>query len=150
MSGHSPIVLDTIPETLALGGEIGAAARAGAVIALCGGLGSGKTHLSKGIVAGLHSSAEVTSPTFTLVHEYRDGRLPVFHFDFYRMTSPDEVLALGWDEYLEAGGVCLVEWADLFPGLLPPETVWWRLSLDETGKRLAQLLDGPPPQVSPA
>ncbi|MES2707195.1 MAG: tRNA (adenosine(37)-N6)-threonylcarbamoyltransferase complex ATPase subunit type 1 TsaE [Verrucomicrobiota bacterium] len=145
MSATSSFFLNTISDTLALGARLGAAARAGEVIALCGGLGSGKTHLSKGIVAGLDSPADVTSPTFTLVHEYRGGRLPVFHFDFYRMTSPEEVLALGWDEYLEAGGVCLVEWADLFPALLPAGTAWWRLRLDETGARTAQLLDSPPP-----
>lgn len=141
----SPIPLHTIEDTLALGEKLGMTARAGEVIALCGGLGSGKTHLSKGITAGAGSPAEVTSPTFTLVHEYRGGRLPVFHFDFYRMSSAEEVLGLGWDEYLEAAGLCIVEWADLFPGLLPEGAVWWRLSLDgETGIRTALRLPGAP------
>lgn len=144
MSGFSLIVLSTISDTLSLGEKLGAEAHAGAVIALCGGLGSGKTHLSKGITAGLGSAAEVTSPTFTLVHEYRGGRLPVFHFDFYRMAAPEEVLALGWDEYLEAGGVCIVEWADLFPMLLPDHTAWWRLEADESGNRTASMLPGAP------
>ncbi|RYD35711.1 MAG: tRNA (adenosine(37)-N6)-threonylcarbamoyltransferase complex ATPase subunit type 1 TsaE [Verrucomicrobiaceae bacterium] len=141
----TPILLHTIEDTLALGRELGMAARAGDVIALCGGLGSGKTHLSKGITAGAGSLSEVTSPTFTLVHEYRGGRIPVFHFDFYRMSSADEVLGLGWDEYLEAGGLCLVEWADLFPALLPEGTAWWRLLLNgETGIRTALRLGGAP------
>lgn len=150
MSGFSSIVLSSISDTLALGEKLGSESPAGGVIALCGGLGSGKTHLSKGITAGLGSPAEVTSPTFTLVHEYRGGRLPVFHFDFYRMTSPEEVLALGWDEYLETGGVCIVEWADLFPVLLPEHAAWWRLEAGESGTRTATLLPGPPDQSNPA
>lgn len=144
MPGSSPILLRSISDTLAFGEKLGSETRAGAVIALCGGLGAGKTHLSKGIASGIGSGSEVTSPTFTLVHEYRGGRLPVFHFDFYRMTSPEEVLGLGWDEYLEAGGVCIVEWADLFPGLLPDHTAWWRLEADESGHRTACLLPGAP------
>ena len=144
MSGPPLIPLHDISDTLALGGKLGAEARPGQVIALCGGLGAGKTHLSKGIVRGLNCPAGVTSPTFTLVHEYRGGRLPVFHFDFYRMGSPEEVLALGWDEYLEAGGVCIVEWADLFPSLLPDGSAWWRLELDGTGLRSARRLETAP------
>jgi tRNA threonylcarbamoyladenosine biosynthesis protein TsaE len=137
------IHLEHIGDTLALGQRLGAAAAPGAVIAVCGGLGAGKTHLTKGIVAGLGADPEaVSSPTFSLVHEYRGGRLPVFHFDFYRMSSADEVLAIGWDEYLEAGGVCVVEWADLFPELMPPGTPWWRLELSGEGKRRAWREEG--------
>lgn len=132
------ILLETIGDTLALGQRLGGAAERGTVIAVCGGLGAGKTHLTKGIVAGLGADPEaVTSPTFSLVHEYRGGRLPVFHFDFYRMASADEVLAIGWDEYLESGGVCVVEWADLFPQLMPAGTQWWRLELSAEGRRRA-------------
>jgi tRNA threonylcarbamoyladenosine biosynthesis protein TsaE len=99
----------------------------GTVIALCGNLGAGKTQMTKGIVRGLRSSADVTSPTFTLVHEYTDGRLPVFHFDFYRMESAGEVLSLGWDEYLDEKAVVIVEWADRFANLMPPHTRWIRI-----------------------
>jgi tRNA threonylcarbamoyladenosine biosynthesis protein TsaE len=99
----------------------------GTVIALCGNLGAGKTQMTKGIVRGLGSSADVTSPTFTLVHEYTDGRLPVFHFDFYRMESAGEVLSLGWDEYLDEKAVVIVEWADRFANLMPPHTRWIRI-----------------------
>ena len=132
------IELDTWEDTLALGRRLGRDAGVGSVIALCGGLGAGKTHLTKGIAAGLGADPEVvSSPTFSLVQEYRGGRLPVYHFDFYRMESAEEVLAIGWDEYVEAGGVCVVEWADLFPALLPEGTQWWRLELGADGVRRA-------------
>ena len=114
--------------TLAWGNALAAELRAGDVVALCGQLGAGKTHVTKGILAGLGSAEDVTSPTFTLVHEYQHARLPVFHFDFYRMERESEVTAIGWDEYLDAGGVCIVEWADRFPSLLPAGTRWWSLS----------------------
>lgn len=121
--------LTSIDETLACGREIAATLRHGDVIALCGPMGAGKTHLTQGIVAGLGSTAPVTSPTFTLVNEYRDGRLPVYHLDFYRMESPRELLAIGWDELLETDGVVIAEWADRFPELMPPGTRWLRLAL---------------------
>ncbi len=122
--------LASIEETFAFGREIANALSAGDVIALVGDLGAGKTHLTKGIVAGLGSDAEVTSPTFTLVHEYGDGRLPAFHFDFYRLDHPDELLAIGWDEYCESDGVVIVEWADKFPDLIPGGATWWTLRID--------------------
>ena len=107
----------------------------GAVIALVGGLGAGKTHWTKGFVAALGSKAEVTSPTFGLVHEYPGGRLPVFHLDFYRLQTAEELIELGWDEYLEAGGVIVAEWADKFPELLPAETKWLSFSIETDGSR---------------
>lgn len=122
--------------TLAAGVLLAEDLQPGDVVALTGGLGAGKTHFTKGLVQGLGGSEEVTSPTFTLVHEYRSCRLPVFHFDFYRMESREEVLAIGWDEYLDAGGVCVVEWADRFPELLPPGTHWLALEADGAGRRL--------------
>ena len=122
--------------TVAAGVAMAADLCPGDVIALTGGLGAGKTHLSKGIVHGLGSTAEVTSPTFSLVHEFRDGRLPVFHFDFYRMRSETEVLAIGWDDFLDSGGVCIVEWADLFPALLPAHSHWYALEPENGGRCL--------------
>lgn len=122
-------------EMLALGRETAAQARPGGVIALTGGLGAGKTHWTKGFVEGIGANAEVTSPTFGLVHEYHGGRLPVFHFDLYRLETADELVALGWDEYLEAGGVVVVEWADRFPALLPAETLWISFSIAADGTR---------------
>ncbi|MCX6873845.1 MAG: tRNA (adenosine(37)-N6)-threonylcarbamoyltransferase complex ATPase subunit type 1 TsaE [Verrucomicrobia bacterium] len=118
-----------------LGRDAAVAAKAGAVIALVGGLGAGKTHWTKGLVAALGCEAEVTSPTFALVHEYRAGPVPVFHLDFYRLETAAEVLALGWDEYLEAGGVTIIEWADKFPELLPPETIWLCFTVEPDASR---------------
>ena len=110
---------------MALGRQIAASLHGGEVLALCGDLGAGKTHLAKGIAAGLGCDPSgVTSPTFTLVHEYRGGRVPVFHFDYYRLEVEDEVWRLGFEEYLEEGGVTLVEWADTFAATMPPETHW--------------------------
>ena len=108
---------------------------AGDVIALCGNLGAGKTQITRGIVAGMQSKAEVTSPTFTLVHEYLDGRLPVFHFDFYRMERAAEVIGIGWDEFLTEPGIIIVEWADMFPDLLPPHTRWFQIEPQPDGSR---------------
>jgi len=107
----------------------------GTVIALCGGLGVGKTHWTKGFVAALGSTAEVTSPTFGLVHEYLDGRLPVFHFDFYRLGSAEELLAIGWDEYLEGSGVIIAEWGDRFPEILPNGAILIEFRLEADGSR---------------
>ena len=108
----------------------------GDVVALCGTLGAGKTQITRGIVAGMNSEADVTSPTFTLVHEYRDGRLPVFHFDFYRMDHATEVIGIGWDDILAEPGIVIVEWADLFPDLLPPHTRWFQIDIQPDGSRL--------------
>ncbi len=124
------------PEAMqALGQAAAAEARPGMVIALVGDLGAGKTHWTKGFVAGLASRAEVTSPTFGLVHEYADGRLPVFHFDFYRLGSAAELLALGWDEILEQDGIVIAEWADKFPEILPADARWLRFTVAADGSR---------------
>ena len=125
----------TVEEMIGLGGVAAAAAQPASVIALVGGLGAGKTHWAKGFVAALGCPAAVTSPTFSLVHEYRGGSLPVFHFDFYRLNHAAELVALGWDEYLDEEGVTLVEWADKFPELLPPETRWLTFTVNPDGSR---------------
>ncbi len=110
-------------ETAAAGANWARAAKAGDVFALLGDLGAGKTQFVKGFVAEMGSDGEVTSPTFTLVHEYTGGRLPIYHFDFYRLEGADAVAGIGFDDYLEAGGVCLIEWGDRFPELLPAHAV---------------------------
>ncbi len=112
-------------ETFAFGQQIAATLRAGDVLALCGDLGAGKTHFVKGLAAGLGITAEVTSPTFTLIHEYPGGRLPLCHFDFYRLESEDDLLRIGFDDYLDAGSVLAIEWAEKFPALLPATTRWF-------------------------
>ena len=121
-----------------LGRRRAAMVRPGTVIALVGGLGAGKTHWTKGLVAALGSPLEVTSPTFGLVHEYPGGRLPVFHLDFYRLENPQQLVALGWDEYLEAGGVVIAEWGDKFPELLPPAATWLVFSIEADGSRIVR------------
>ena len=110
----------------------------GDVIALVGGLGMGKTHFTKGILNGLGSEEVVTSPTFALLQEYSRGRLPVFHFDLYRLESESEVVRLGWDDYLEEGGLVIAEWADLFPQLFPKGTVWLEIVEKEGGREISR------------
>lgn len=127
--------LATVEETVAWGRALAPSLRAGDVVALVGTLGAGKTHATKGIVAGLGCDAEVSSPTFTLVHEYTGGTLAAFHFDFYRLDAAQEVLDIGWDDYLDAGGVVIVEWADKFPALLPQGARWFRFELLPDGAR---------------
>lgn len=97
---------------------------AGSVLALKGDLGSGKTSFVKGVVAGLGSSADVTSPTFTILHEYRGGRLPVYHFDFFRMENQQSIERLGIDDYFFGDGVAVIEWADRFLELIPKQARW--------------------------
>jgi tRNA threonylcarbamoyladenosine biosynthesis protein TsaE len=105
------------------------------VLALCGELGAGKTQFVKGLAAGLGYQGEVTSPTFTLIHEYLGGRLPLYHFDFYRLETEDEALRLGLEEYFLGDGVCVVEWADKFPALLPPGTRWLHFAIGGDSER---------------
>lgn len=122
----------------ALGRELAPTLEPGCVLALVGGLGAGKTRFAKGLAAGLDFAGEVTSPTFSLVHEYLGGRLPVFHFDFYRLESPEALLAIGWDEFLEAGGVVVAEWADRFAELLPESARWLHFEVIPDGRRVRE------------
>ena len=108
-------------ETDAIGRQLAERIDVGAVLALKGELGSGKTLFVKGLVAGLGSSAEVTSPTFTIVHEYRGGRLPVYHFDFFRLEDSQSLARLGLDDYFFGDGVSVIEWADRFPEFIPEQ-----------------------------
>ncbi len=128
--------IESVEEMMELGAVAARVAEAGAVIGLVGDLGAGKTHWVKGFVAEMGCMAEVTSPTFGLVHEYRGGRLPVSHFDFYRLGSAEELVALGWDEFFEDGGVVVAEWADKFPSLMPPETRWFYFTIGTDGVRI--------------
>lgn len=118
-------------DTVAHGRDLASHALPGETWALVGDLGAGKTHFVQGIVqgAGVPADTAATSPTFTLVHEYTGGRLPVFHFDFYRLRTAAETLALGLDEYLDGPGLTVIEWADKFPELLPPGTRWFRFEI---------------------
>ena len=102
-------ISNSVEETIAAGSRYGRDARQGEIFALVGDLGAGKTQFVKGFVAGVESPADVTSPTFVLVHEYSRGRLPIYHFDFYRIENRDALLRLGFDDYIFGDGVSLIE-----------------------------------------
>ena len=106
------------------------------MFALIGPMGAGKTHFAKGFARGLGYTGEVTSPTFSVVQEYHGGRLPLFHFDLYRMKSAAEVLALGWDDYFDQNAVLLVEWADLFPEIWPKDVQTITIQMSSSGRRI--------------
>ena len=103
---HSPA------ETEAIGAALGQQLKAGAVLAYRGDLGAGKTAFTRGLARGLDCREIVTSPTYTIVNEYLGGRLPLFHFDMYRLKSSDDLWDIGWEDYLERGGICAVEWSE--------------------------------------
>jgi tRNA threonylcarbamoyladenosine biosynthesis protein TsaE len=126
---------NSLGETIAFAREWSKSLSPDDVVALVGDLGAGKTHFVKGLLEGLESADEVTSPTFTLLHEYRGGRLPVFHFDFYRLDHPREIEEIGFDDYLEEGGITVVEWADRFLQVFPERTRWLRLEVPSASTR---------------
>ena len=110
-------------QTEALGFRLGQLIQPGAVIAYTGDLGAGKTAFTRGLARGLGIPDRVTSPTFTIVNEYEGGRLPLFHFDMYRLGSADELFDIGWEDYLARGGVCAVEWSEQVSGAVPEDAV---------------------------
>lgn len=110
-------------ETYELGFSLGAKAKPGEIYCLDGDLGAGKTVFAKGFAAGLKIDEPITSPTFTIVKEYVDGRLPLYHFDVYRIADPDEMYAIGYEDYFYGEGVCLVEWSELIEELIPDKAV---------------------------
>lgn len=110
-------------ETEALGARLAGALSPGAVVAYRGGLGMGKTAFTRGLARGLGYVGRVTSPTFTIVNEYEGGRLPLFHFDMYRLGSAEELFDIGWEDYLDRGGVCAVEWSEQTEDALPSNAI---------------------------
>ena len=126
-------------ETQKIGREFGADLPPGSVIALVGPLGAGKTQFVKGLVAGIGAGGEVTSPTFTLIHEYTGGRLPVYHFDFFRIEDRQAAERLGLDEYFFGDGISVVEWADKFPDIIPAGALWISFESKSEGERLVAL-----------
>jgi len=127
-------VVATEAAMIALGQECGATLPGPSILALCGDLGAGKTQFVKGLARGLGYDGEVASPTFPLLHEYHSGRHPLFHFDFYRLESEDDLRALDFEEML-GSGVVAVEWADRFPDWLPPETRWLHFTILDRDER---------------
>ncbi len=110
-------------QTEELGGRLGALLQPGTVIAYTGDLGAGKTAFTRGLARGLDIPERITSPTFTIVNEYEGGRLPLFHFDMYRLGSSDELFDIGWEDYLVRGGVCAVEWSENVEDVLDADTI---------------------------
>lgn len=117
------VIIRNEEDTRAFGLELGKSLKPGTVLALIGDLGTGKTTLTKYIAEGLGVAEMLTSPTFTIVREYHSGRLPLYHFDVYRLESADDLFEIGAEEYLYGGGVSIVEWADQVAEILPDETL---------------------------
>ena len=115
---HSP------EDTEDIGARLAEQLGPGAVVAFTGELGAGKTAFTRGLARGLGVADRVTSPTFTIVNEYEGGRLPLFHFDLYRMDSPEELFDIGWEDYLARGGVCAVQWSEHAEGAFEEEPIW--------------------------
>ncbi|MCM0649812.1 tRNA (adenosine(37)-N6)-threonylcarbamoyltransferase complex ATPase subunit type 1 TsaE [Clostridium swellfunianum] len=115
-------IVDKVEQTIELGRQVGSLAKPGDIICLIGDLGTGKTHITKGIAKGLEIEDYITSPTFTIVNEY-DGRLKLYHFDVYRVNDPDEIAAIGFDEYIFSEAVSIVEWANYIDELIPRENI---------------------------
>ena len=113
----------SVEETEAIGEQLGRSLARGSVVAYLGGLGMGKTAFTRGLARGLGCRGRVTSPTFTIVNEY-GGSTPLFHFDMYRLDDADALFDIGWDDYLERGGVCAVEWSENVADALPEDTVY--------------------------
>ncbi len=123
-------------ETEAVGTALAKVLSAGAVIAYRGDLGAGKTAFTRGLARGLGILDPVTSPTYTIVNEYLSGRLPLFHFDMYRLGSADDLFDIGWDDYLERGGVCAVEWSENVEEALENPVVVTIEKLGEESRRI--------------
>lgn len=122
--------VNSINETTKLGLEIGRLVNSGDVICLTGDLGTGKTHITKGIAMGLNINDIITSPTFTIVNEYDSGRLKMNHFDVYRVNDPDEIYAIGFDDYIFSEAVSIIEWANYIEEILPNEYLHIHISKD--------------------
>ena len=134
------VKLDSEADTRSLGLEIADALEPGDVVALTGDLGTGKTALTKYIAEGLGVKEEISSPTFTIIKEYKSGRLPLYHFDVYRLGSGDELLDTGAEELLDGDGACVIEWADIVADVLPADSLIVSLNYgDSENKRTAEI-----------
>lgn len=122
------IITKSEAETIQVGVAFGATLSPGTIVAMYGDLGAGKTAFIRGLAQGLKLNVRVSSPTFTIVNEYL-GRIPLFHFDMYRLKSADELFDIGWDDYLERDGVCAVEWSENVEDAFPSETI--RVKIDK-------------------
>ena len=122
--------VNTINETTKLGSNLGKMLKPGDVICLTGDLGTGKTHITKGIALGLGIKDIITSPTFNIVNEYNTGRLKLNHFDVYRVSDPDEIYEIGFDDYIYSDAVSIIEWANYIEEILPNEFIYINIEKD--------------------
>lgn len=127
---HSPA------ETERLGEKLAEKLTPGAVLAYRGELGAGKTAFTRGLARGLGYTDQVTSPTYTIVNEYLGGRLPLFHFDMYRLSSAEDLWDIGWEDYLDRGGVCAVEWSENVAEALPDAITVTIRKVDDTTRQI--------------
>lgn len=129
-------ITNSTAETENLGAALGKLLPAGTVLAYRGDLGAGKTAFTRGLARGLGCNELVTSPTYTIVNEYIGGRLPLFHFDMYRLRSSEDLWDIGWEDYLERGGVCAVEWSENVADALEDAVTITIEKLGETARRI--------------
>jgi tRNA threonylcarbamoyladenosine biosynthesis protein TsaE len=129
-------ILNSVEAAQAFGEAWAADVAAGDILALHGVLGAGKTQLVKGLARGLGFRGDVTSPTFTFIHEYRGGRLPIFHVDLYRIEEERAAINLGLEEFLPGEGVTVIEWPERIASLLPPQTQHWHLEVASLTERV--------------
>jgi len=125
LENYFPATIESAEAMVKFGQTIAIHLRPGDVLALIGNLGAGKTHLTQGIAKHFGYQGSVTSPTFGLIHEYEGS--PLIHSDLYRLEKPSELLAIGWEEYLERNSIIIVEWADRFPDLIPQNSHWIKI-----------------------
>lgn len=123
-------------QTEALGAALGQRLKPGTVLAYQGDLGAGKTAFTRGLARGLGAGDMITSPTYTIVNEYLSGRIPLFHFDMYRLHSADDLWDIGWEDYLERGGVCAVEWSENVADAMEEAIVIRLEKLEENSRRI--------------
>ena len=122
--------VNSVEQTTAIGLELGKLLKSGDIVCLTGDLGTGKTHITKGIAKGLGIDDHITSPTFNIVNEYDSGRLKFYHFDVYRVSDPDEIYAIGFDDYIFSDGVSVIEWANYIEDILPNEYIHINIEKD--------------------
>ena len=137
-------VTNSPAETEALGQRLAERLQPGDVIAYTGDLGAGKTAFTRGLARGLGITERITSPTFTIVNEYQGGRLPLFHFDMYRLGSADELFDIGWEDYLARGGVCAVEWSENVEDALEEDTIRVDIRRGDTDQQRRISIQGGP------
>ena len=129
-------------DTEALGAALAQVCWPGCTVAFRGDLGAGKTAFVRGMARGLGITDRVTSPTFTIVNEYTGGRLPLFHFDLYRLGGAEELFDIGWDDFLARGGICAVEWSETIQEVLEPETIYVDIRRGESQESRVITIEG--------